>query len=61
MPRFLTVLGLLALVVVIMGFISVVSTSWDWSAVTGCSILLWLGLAAFVPRRVRRSKGTSQP
>jgi uncharacterized membrane protein YvlD (DUF360 family) len=47
MPRYLLVLGLFALVIVAMGLISV---SWVWSAAAGCSIVLWLALAALVPR-----------
>jgi hypothetical protein len=60
MPRYLIVLGLFALVIVAMGLISVISASWVWSAATGCSILLWLVLAAVVPKWAHRPKDTTQ-
>lgn len=60
MPGYLIVLGLLALVIVAMGMISVVSGSWIWSAATECSIVLWLALGAVVPKWVHRLKDTPQ-
>ncbi len=59
MPRHLVVLGFLTLVIVGMGFVSVIGGSWDWSAATASSILLWLALAVVVPRWVHRSTDTS--
>ena len=58
MPRYLVALGLFALVIVGMGMISVISGSWIWSAATGCSIVLWLALAAVVPKWVHRLEDT---
>jgi hypothetical protein len=58
MPRHLIALGFLALVVVAMGFVSVIRGSWDWSAATASSIVLWLALAVVVPKFVHRPKGT---
>jgi hypothetical protein len=58
MPRYLIVLGLLALVVVAMGFVSAISGGWDWSVATGCSIALWLALAAVVPKWAHHAKDT---
>lgn len=60
MPQYLIVIGLLALVIVSMGMISVISGSWSWSAATGCSIVLWLALAALVPKWAHRPKDTPQ-
>jgi hypothetical protein len=58
MPRYLIVLGLLSLVVVAMGLVSVTSGSWDWSTATEGSIVVWLVLAVLVPKWARRSKDT---
>lgn len=60
MPGYLIVLGLLALVIVAMGLISVISGSWVWSAATVSSIVLWLVLAAVVPKWTHRHKDTPQ-
>jgi hypothetical protein len=60
MPRYLIALGLLVFVIVAMGLISVVGDSWVWSAATGISIVIWLGLAAVVPKRAHRDKDTPQ-
>ena len=61
MPRYLIALGLLVFVIVAMGLISVVGDSWVWSAATGISIVVWLGLAAIVPKWAHRPKDTPQP
>jgi membrane protein implicated in regulation of membrane protease activity len=54
MPGYLILLGVLALVVVAMGLVSVLTGSWYWSAATATSILLWLALAAVVPKWAHR-------
>jgi hypothetical protein len=41
MSRYLIVLGLLSLVVVAMGCVSVITGSWSWSATTMNCILIW--------------------
>ena len=56
MPRYLIVLGLLALVIATMGVESATSGSWIWSAATEASIVLWLGLAVVVPKWIHRPK-----
>jgi hypothetical protein len=60
MPGYLIVLGLLALVIVAMGLISVISGSWVWSVATVSSIVVWFGLAAVVPKGTHRHKDTPQ-
>ena len=60
MPKYLIVLGQLALAIVAMGLISVISGSRVWSAATGSSIVLWLVLAALVPKWDHRPKDTPQ-
>jgi hypothetical protein len=61
MPRSLFALGLLVFVIAAMGLIAVVSGTWVWSAATGISIVVWLGLAAIVPKWAHRPKDTPQP
>ncbi|MGD0883097.1 MAG: hypothetical protein ABSB09_16150 [Acidimicrobiales bacterium] len=58
MPGYLVVLGVLALVNVAMGVISVVTGSWPWSAATVSSIVLWFVGARVVPNWTHRRKGT---
>jgi F0F1-type ATP synthase assembly protein I len=60
-PRYLVTLGLLVFVIAAMRMISVVSGSWILSAVTGCSIVFWLGLAAVGPKWAHRPKDAPQP
>ena len=60
MPRHLIVLGFLSLMVVALGLVSVIGGSWDWSAATASSIVLWLALAVVVPRWVHRTTDTRQ-
>ena len=59
-PRYLIALGLLVFVIVAMGLIRVVSGSWVWSAATGISIVVWLGLAGLLPKWTHRHKSTPQ-
>jgi hypothetical protein len=60
MPVYLIVLGALALMIVALGFVSVVSGSWFWSAATVSSILLWLVLAVIIPKWAHRPKDISR-